>query len=199
MDDTQARGPDAASAVAHTAKEQALNVADEARTQARTVVQDARERLTAEAHVQSDRLADGIRRTADELNRMVGEHADSPARKVVSRLADGGRQLADYLNKNGPDGVLAEVQAFARRRPAAFLTTALAVGFAAGQIGKSVFAAGESTPDHGRAGTDSRRFTGTAPVPADMPAAGAYAGTDAVPTPPTQRDQTEPPPIRTTP
>jgi hypothetical protein len=56
----------------------------------------------------------------------------------VSRVADGGRQLADYLDRNGPEGVLQEVQDFARRRPGAFLATALAAGFVVGRLGKSV-------------------------------------------------------------
>jgi hypothetical protein len=46
--------------------------------------------------------------------------------------------MADYLDRNGPEGVLREVQDFARRRPGAFLATALAAGFVVGRLGKGV-------------------------------------------------------------
>jgi hypothetical protein len=79
-----------------------------------------------------------IRQAADQLEEMRGDRADSPAATVVSRVADSGRQFADYLDRNGPEGVLREVQDFARRRPGAFLATALAAGFVVGRLGKSV-------------------------------------------------------------
>jgi len=69
---------------------------------------------------------------------MRGDRSGTPAATVVSRVADGGRQLADYLDQHGPDGVLRDVQDFARRRPGAFLATALAAGFVVGRLGKGV-------------------------------------------------------------
>jgi hypothetical protein len=69
---------------------------------------------------------------------MRGDRQDSPAAAVVSRVADGGRQMADYLDQHGPEGVLREVQDFARRRPGAFLATALAAGFVVARLGKGV-------------------------------------------------------------
>jgi hypothetical protein len=57
---------------------------------------------------------------------------------VVSRIADSGRQFADYLDHHGPEGVLREVQDFARRRPGAFLASALAAGFVVGRLGKGI-------------------------------------------------------------
>jgi hypothetical protein len=62
---------------------------------------------------------------------------------VVSRVADGGRQLAGYLETKGPEGVLREVEDFARRRPGAFLATALAAGFVVARLGKGVAKAGD--------------------------------------------------------
>jgi len=60
----------------------------------------------------------------------------------VSRIADSGRGVADYLSRRGPGGVLDQVQDFARRRPGAFLATALAAGFVVGRLGKGVVSAG---------------------------------------------------------
>jgi hypothetical protein len=81
---------------------------------------------------------------ADHLDEMRGDRQDSPAAAVVSRVADSGRQMADYLDRHGPEGVLREVQDFARRRPGAFLATALAAGFVVGRLGKGVAKADDS-------------------------------------------------------
>jgi hypothetical protein len=85
--------------------------------------------VTEQARVQQGNLAEAVRRVADELEAMVEHRPDSPAATVVSRVADGGHQVAQYLADRGPEGLLAEVQDFARRRPGAFLATALVSGF----------------------------------------------------------------------
>jgi uncharacterized protein YjbJ (UPF0337 family) len=128
----------AASDVKDTAKEQAQRVGSEARTQVRNVASDVRDRVGQQARTQNDKLVSGIRQAADQLQEMRGDRQDSPAATVVSRIADSGRQFADYLDHHGPEGVLREVQDFARRRPGAFLATALAAGFVVGRLGKGI-------------------------------------------------------------
>jgi hypothetical protein len=139
---TKAAAGQAAGDVAGTAKDQA--------------------KLDETARTQNGRLVGSIRQTADHLDEMRGDRSDSPAAAVVSRIADGGRQFADYLDRNGPDGVLREVEDFARRRPGAFLATALAAGFVVGRLGKSI---AKADPDAGKPAADS--FTsGYEPDPA---------------------------------
>ena len=145
---TQAAGQ-VVSDVRETAADQAQRVGAEARTQARSVTSEVRDKLGEQARSQSDRLVGTIRETADHLDEMRGDRSGTPAATVVARVADGGRQLADYLDQHGPEGVLREVQDFARRRPGAFLATALAAGFVVGRLGKSVAKADPS------AGTDT--------------------------------------------
>jgi len=168
----------AASDVKDTAAEQARRVAGETKTQVRNVAGDLRDRLDEQAHTQNDKLVGSIRQTADQLDEMRGDRQDSPAATVVSRVAEGGRQLADYLDRNGPDGVLREVQDFARRRPGAFLASALVAGFVIGRLGKGIAkadpTAGDDKPDTDTfvsgsmdaadgVGTHSRRYdTGSA-------------------------------------
>lgn len=142
---TQAAGQ-AAGEVKQTAKDQAQRVADEARTQARNVASDVREQVRSGARNQNDKLVSTIRQTADQLDEMRGDRQDSPAATVVSRVADGGRQFADYLDRHGPEGVLDEVQEFARRRPGTFLATALVAGFVVGRLGKGVAKADSGKP-----------------------------------------------------
>ncbi|AEV85881.1 hypothetical protein ACWT_4862 [Actinoplanes sp. SE50] len=135
----------AVSEVKDTAAEQVRRVGQEAGAQARNVAGEVRDKLGEHARAQNDKLVSGIRETADHLDEMRGDRSGTPAAAVVSRVAEGGRQLADYLDRNGPEGVLAEVQDFARRRPGAFLATALAAGFVVGRLGKSVAKADEAT------------------------------------------------------
>lgn len=139
----------AATDVKDTAVEQAQRVGAEAKDQARNVAADVRDRVGEQARAQNDKLVGTIRQTADQLDEMRGDRDGSPAATVVSRVAEGGRQLADYLDKNGPDGVLREVQDFARRRPGAFLATALVAGFVVGRVGKGV---AKADPQAGTAG-----------------------------------------------
>ncbi|XVU22259.1 hypothetical protein ACQPZJ_33995 [Actinoplanes sp. CA-054009] len=129
---------EAAADVKDTAKQQARRVGDEAKTQASNLASDVKSKVNEQARSQNDQLVGSIRDTADQLDQMRGDRGDTPAAQVVTRIADGGRQFADYLDRNGPEGVLREVQDFARRRPGAFLATALAAGFVVGRLGKSV-------------------------------------------------------------
>ncbi len=151
----------AASDVKDTATDQARRVVGEAKDQARTVAAEMRDKVGGQVRTQNDKLVGGIRRMADELEEMGSERADSPAASVVSRVADGGRQFADYLEHHGPDGVLREVQEFARRRPGAFLATALAAGFVVGRLGKGVMNADASAgtgPGYGTDDVSSRAY-----------------------------------------
>jgi hypothetical protein len=142
----------AASEVKDTAKEQAQRVAGEAKAQARNVASDVRGKVSDQAKAQNDKLVGSIRQMADHLNEMSADRESSPAVQVVSRVADGGRQVADYLDRNGPEGVLREVSDFARRRPGAFLVTALAAGFVVGRLGKGVLKADDTA---GKPASDS--------------------------------------------
>jgi hypothetical protein len=151
--------------VKDTATEQAQRVGQETKAQVRNVVSDARAKVGEQARSQNDKLVGSIRQTADHLDEMRADHSDTPAAAVVSRVADGGRQLADYLDRNGPDGVLREVQDFARRRPGAFLATALVAGFVVGRLGKGV---AKADPDAGKPASDAFASTGNgyvAPTP----------------------------------
>jgi hypothetical protein len=152
----------AAGDVRDTAQDQAKRVAGEAAAQARTLASQAGNHLSEQAHTQNDRLVGSIRQTADQLDEMRGERGDSPAAAIVSRVADSGRQLADYLDRNGPEGVLQEVQNFARRRPGAFLAAAVAAGFVVGRLGKSVT---KADPEAGQAKPSSDEFVSPAEYP----------------------------------
>jgi len=180
----------AATDVKDTAVEQAQRVGAETKAQARNLAGDVRNRLSEQARTQNDRLAGTIRDTADQLDEMRGDRSDSPAATVVARVADGGRQLADYLDRNGPEGVLREVQDFARRRPGAFLATALAAGFVVGRLGKGV-AKADSGSSGGKPAGDafSSRYQ---PAAATEPPATPTYSTGTATTYPTETSTTYP-------
>jgi hypothetical protein len=133
----------AAGEVKDTAKEQVQRVGSEAKTQARNVASEVRGKVSEQARTQNDKLVGGIRQMADHLDEMRADRQDSPATQVVSRVADSGRQFAGYLESKGPEGVLREVEDFARRRPGAFLASALVAGFVVARLGKGVAKADE--------------------------------------------------------
>jgi hypothetical protein len=164
---SKAAAGQAAGEVKDTAAEQAQRVGAEAKAQARNLAGDVRGKISEQARTQNDQLVGSIRQTADHLDEMRAQHSDTPAAAVVARVADGGRQVADYLDRNGPEGVLQEVQDFARRRPGTFLATALVAGFVVGRLGKGV---AKADPD---AGVESGADRPTAPRPtADLPVTG---------------------------
>ena len=196
---TEAAGQ-AARNVTQTAREQTRQVSGEVAAQARGVAADVRDSVTNQAHTQNDRLVESIRRLADELDEMAYDRKDSPARTVVSRVAHSSRQLADHLADRGPEGVLAEVQDFARRRPGTFLMSAAVAGFVVGRLGKGVLNA--TGPDRARAagtgyagGSTEYLATGTGtpvPVTEQVPATEPVPVTP--PAPVTPQNPWQPPP-----
>ncbi|WP_369198274.1 hypothetical protein [Streptomyces djakartensis] len=150
--------------VAATAAQQAKEVAGEVRHQAGSVVQDLRGRAMQEAEGQTRRAAEVLRQWAQDVAGLA-ENApgDSPARSVAGQVADRGHRAADYVDKQGVEGILADVQGFARRRPGLFLGGALLAGLAAGRMGK---AAGKATQS-GDGGQQQSARTAQSPYPTD--------------------------------
>ncbi|MFG2988982.1 hypothetical protein ACGFZK_06705 [Streptomyces sp. NPDC048257] len=136
---------DKAAEVGGTAKEQASKVVGEASAQARDLVGELRTQLTGQAETQTHRLAENVRRLSQEL-RELGENGkpDSTMADVARQMADGGHQVAAHMEKRGPDGLVSDLQNFARRRPGVFLAGAALAGFVVARAGKGVSAAASS-------------------------------------------------------
>ncbi|MFJ8649463.1 hypothetical protein ACIRNI_25485 [Streptomyces sp. NPDC093546] len=134
-----------ATEVVGTAKEHAAEVAHQATTQARDLMGELRDQLQGQAQSQTHRLAENVRRLADELREMSESgKPDSSASGVVRQIADGGHQVASRLEQRGPDGLISDLQDFARRRPGVFLAGAALAGFVVARAGKGISAAGSS-------------------------------------------------------
>ncbi|MEI5032184.1 hypothetical protein RB201_02590 [Streptomyces sp. S1A(2023)] len=145
--------------VAGTAREQAADVAGEATARAQDVMGELRSQLEEQARSQTQRLADSVRRLADELHDMSRNgDSDSAAAGAVKQIADRGHQTAARLEDRGPDGLLSDLQDFARRRPGAFLAGAALAGFATARLAK-----GAKSADGGEDRHASTTDSGTGP------------------------------------
>lgn len=167
----------AAGQVASTAVQQAKEVVDEARQQAGSVVQELRSRAMDEAEGQTRRAAGVLRQWAQDLTELA-ENApgDSPARSVAVQMADRGHRAADYVDKQGVEGIVGDLQRFARRRPGLFLGGALLAGLAVGRLGKVAGKAAQSG-DGGQeqsAGAVRPQYSVEPDMPTPPPGAGQW-------------------------
>lgn len=125
-----------------TAKEQVEGVRAEIVEQSRTAVAEARSRLESQAQAQVRQAADRLARLGEEA-RALSEGRPEAAETLVPYLsnatdavyeaADRIYTVAANIDDGGLAGVLEDVQAFARRRPGAFLLGAAVIGFGLGR------------------------------------------------------------------
>ncbi|MFF3848246.1 hypothetical protein [Streptomyces sp. NPDC002328] len=168
----------AAGQVAGTAVDQAKTVAGEARQQVGAVAGDLRTRAMDEVEGQTKRAAGAMHQWADDLAGLAeNARSDSPARSLAAQAADGGHRAADYLEKHGVQGVISDVQGFARRRPGAFLGGALLAGMAVGRLVKVAAKADTSSGTGQRElAPATQRTTATPAAPAYPPSVNMPAG-----------------------
>ncbi|MGW5851743.1 hypothetical protein ACWFQ8_28005 [Streptomyces sp. NPDC055254] len=202
-----------AAEVGGTVKEQAANVVGEATAHARSLVGELRGQLQGQAQTQTEHLAQNVRRIAQELREMSESgKPDSTMAGVARQLADRGNQVAASMEQRGPDGLVSDLQNFARRRPGAFLAGAAVAGFLVGRAGKGVTAAASTASGTGEGSNGStagdRTAGGVAPVGrSDVPAGdedltGTYGQSQPPPVGPTPPSSSPPgavPPYGTSP
>ncbi|MET9434905.1 hypothetical protein [Streptomyces sp. NPDC006551] len=170
---------DKAADVTGTVKEQAADVVGEATSQARDLVGELRDQLQGQAHSQTQNLARNVRRLADELREMSESgKPESSAAGVVRQLAEGGHQVASRLEQRGPDGLVSDLQDFARRKPGVFLAGAALAGFAVARVGKGVSGSASSSAGAGQGGAGQG---GVPPRPTSPPRHQASSSGPGVP------------------
>lgn len=130
------RAASEASQVADTAQDQARHVKDEVASQARGLVDQARSELRDQGRSQADQAAHAIRRVSDQAQALAAGRVDEAGNvaEYVRRAGDQVGRVADRLGQRGVDGVVNDVQEFARRRPGAFLLGCAAAGFVTGRL-----------------------------------------------------------------
>ncbi|MCC3272848.1 hypothetical protein MUK71_04530 [Arthrobacter zhangbolii] len=126
--------------VAETAKTEAAGVASEVKSNARDLFTQARSDLTEQAGAQQQKVAEGLRSVADELQSMAQSGQSGVAADLVGEAASRASSVAGWLDGRDPGSLLDEVKGFARQRPMAFLAIAAGAGFLAGRLNKSLSA-----------------------------------------------------------
>lgn len=123
--------------MAHSAKDQAIGVKDEAIAQARDVYGEARRQLTEHADAQAQQVGSGLRQLGHELDRMAGSSTDHGiGARLVQEAAQRAHQAATFVEGRQVGDMLDDLRALARRRPGAFLLGAAGLGLLAGRLGR---------------------------------------------------------------
>lgn len=131
MNENMPRSGDASqgmSNVRETVREKAADLAEGAKQQARSQYEQKKEVARGEL----DTLASALRRAGSEVSDNGGMSG-----RVITTVADRIESLGRSIEGKDLDGVIHEVERFARRNPAAFLGAAVAVGILASRFLKS--------------------------------------------------------------
>jgi hypothetical protein len=177
---------DEARGVADDMREEAAAVVSEAGTQARAMADEARHALqqqasdgTARAAGAVDQLAGRLRALADGNTEQAGD-----LQGYVRDLGDRLGGVAGRMQERGLDGLVDDVQSFARRRPGLFLAAAAGAGFAAGRLFRGAKADADSSGDGQRSAAD-RSVVGAGGVGTATSHGAAGGSTTAPPAEPT--------------
>lgn len=136
--------------VAHEASEQLHQVAQDASVQARELLHQATGELKTQAGAQTERAAGGLHTLAGQIEALVDGRPEEagPVADYARQLNGKVEEFASRLEQRGPEGLLDDVQRFARRRPGAFLAGAAAAGFIASRF----FRGNQAAQDQGTGG-----------------------------------------------
>jgi hypothetical protein len=179
--------------VADTARTEAGKVVDEARDQISVVMDEGQRQLRGEAQEQTQRLGGALGGLGDRLQALADGRPEEagPIGEYAETIAAQTRDIAGRIEDLGFDGVLDEVQRFARRRPGRFLIGAAVAGFASARLGRGAKEADSGRgPDGGvggPVGNPPATRQAAAPVPAERPVSSPTAGTTPPAAPATGR------------
>ncbi|MDP8991680.1 MAG: hypothetical protein M3N31_01270 [Actinomycetota bacterium] len=125
-----------AAEVAEMAKEEASEVQQEVVMHGRGLLEETRSQLEEQAQTQVAQLAQALRQYGSQAEALA-DGRPSQAGPLPAYIRDASSRLerwADDIDARGVDGLLYDVQAFARRRPGVFLLGAAAAGFGIGRL-----------------------------------------------------------------
>ena len=148
--DTAERAKDVVGAAAH----QAADVVGQAKAQLLDLTSQSRTEVMSQLDTQGARVAGGLNTWSTQLAAFAdGRVADAGPLPHYARDAEQRVQrLAGRLEQGGAQGVLDDVTAFARRRPAMFLAGAAALGFVVARVVRAGAAAASDGDVAGSAG-----------------------------------------------
>lgn len=173
--------------VAGTAREQAGEVMHEAREQAGNVIGEARHQLRTQADEQTQRLGGALHDLGRQFQALADGRAEEAgaASDYADRLAGQVLEIAGRVDEMGFDGLVGELQRFARRRPGAFLAGAAIVGFASARMGRGAKEAEAQRSQYAEDGPTVQSGRQRAHYPEDRPTVGSGRPADIDLTDPT--------------
>lgn len=128
-----------ASEVAGTAKEEAAKVASTAKDQASSLLSEATKNLRTQTTSGKEQAAVGLRGISGELSSLAdGSQDQGPVADLARQASERLGGAAGWLEDRDLDGVLSDVQDFARRRPFAFIAIAVGAGVAVGRLTRAL-------------------------------------------------------------
>jgi hypothetical protein len=169
---------DEAKELARQAGGQVRQVAQEAKHELRSLTEQGRQELKSQAEAQTERASQNLRTLSDQTRALAEGRPDEagPLAGYVQGVSGKLSGWADSLDRRGFDGMVAQVQGFARRRPAAFIGLCVVAGFAVSRVGRTV----RSEPREEIVGTQPMLApAATSPESMSGPTAGAAAGVSA--------------------
>ncbi|MFE4465126.1 hypothetical protein ACFRCR_08405 [Oerskovia sp. NPDC056781] len=137
--DTASQAAHSLGDIAHDAKDKASDVAGTATKQVKSLADQARSELDAQAQAQQKRAAEGLRALSTELSSMASTSQDPGyATDLVQQVSQTTDRVATWLDERDPGSVVREVKDFARRRPGLFIALAAGAGILVGRLARGI-------------------------------------------------------------
>ena len=137
------------------------------KSEADHVMGEVRVRAREEGNEQAHRAAGALRGLAQQLGEMA--EGTTGQGKVVDLTRQGAQQIerfADRLDREGMDGLLGDLQSFARRRPGAFLAAGFGLGMALGRLVRSADVGQGRGPDWSKESNTTPQYLPDSPAAA---------------------------------
>jgi polyhydroxyalkanoate synthesis regulator phasin len=155
-------------AVGHQAVEEGKAVASEAAAQAGHVVDDVKSQLQTQAQEQAKKVAQSLRKAGDDVQALAQGKPQEAGQlsSYVEQAAGKLHELAGQIESRGYEGVVQDVQRFARRRPGAFLLGAVTAGFLSGRVFSGLKPEQQGQSQSGQGGGQQPTAAAVPPTPA---------------------------------
>jgi hypothetical protein len=159
--DVAGTATDQAAEVAGTVKEQVSAVAQEVSAQTQNVLGQAKDTLHDQARARTGEAAKALREWTDQTRALAeGRTEDAGAvGRYAGQASDKLAELARRVDARGFDGLVRDVETFARDKPGVFLFGAGVAGFLVGRMLRGAAASSDASPGGGSSGASA-----TAPV-----------------------------------
>lgn len=127
------------------AKQKASDFAEQTKSAAGDMVQDATKAAATQANAAKSSVADEVSGVASALRTAAEEmRSGSPQERTFGQIAEGLADASDAMREKDLSTMVQDVSAFARKNPMVFLGGAALIGFAATRFAK---ASSETTAD----------------------------------------------------